>query len=168
MNGTTTWKPIECTFSDGGPDHNPRYSSVKIAQLSHFLNNDLDMSSAVVSDPGGSYTNPAERMMPLLNFAMYGVSLERSLQPVHETKIKNANTMEEIRTICKDDPDLTDAVTSSIKQCTVKQKILICVIERYTDGNSEEEIHLLFDVVKSIEDSLEVSMTSQQELKKCL
>ena len=32
---------------------------------------------------------------------------------------------------------------------------------------SEEEIHLLFDVVKSIDDSLGVSMASQQGLKKC-
>ena len=99
----------------------PRESRIllQFTQLSHFLNNDLDMSAAAVSYPGGRSTDPVERMMSLLNIAMYGVSLERSLmQPVHEMKIKNANTMEEIRTICKDDPDLTDAVTSSIKQCT--------------------------------------------------
>ena len=175
-NGTTTTtrKPIECTFSDGGPDHSPKYSFVKIAQISHLLNNDLDTSVTVVSYSGGSYTDQTKGMMPLLNIAMYCVSLERSLmQLVHETKIKNSNTIEEIRTIYKDDPDLTDALTSSIKQCTD------LLNERYPSVSlkgvpmkigvvaSEEEIHLLFDIVISIDDSLKVSMTSQQELQKC-
>ena len=31
-----TWNPIECSFSDGGPDHNPQNYSVKIGQLASW------------------------------------------------------------------------------------------------------------------------------------
>ena len=63
-NSVAIWNPIECSFSDGGPDHNPRNYSIKIGHLTHFLKVDLDMSVSVVTYPGGSYTNPAKRAMP--------------------------------------------------------------------------------------------------------
>ena len=31
------WKTIECTFSDGGPDHNPRHGFVQMSQVAHFI-----------------------------------------------------------------------------------------------------------------------------------
>ena len=76
-NSVAIWIPIECSFSDGGSDHNPRNYSVKIGHFAHFLKVDLDMSVSVVTYPGGSYTNPAERAMSLLNIAMQGVALSR-------------------------------------------------------------------------------------------
>ena len=45
------WKPIECTFSDGGPDHNPRHGSVQMSQIVHFIQKDLHMSVADVTYP---------------------------------------------------------------------------------------------------------------------
>ena len=47
-----TWKPIECTYSNGGPDHNTRNKSVKIAQTAHHLKADLDTSVSAVTYPG--------------------------------------------------------------------------------------------------------------------
>ena len=47
-----SFKPIQCTYSDGGPDHNPSYYSVILTQLCHFLKQDLDMTINCVTAPG--------------------------------------------------------------------------------------------------------------------
>ena len=52
------WKPIECYYSDGGPDHNPKHNSVRLAQLSHFKRKNLDMSVNVVTPPGKIFIYP--------------------------------------------------------------------------------------------------------------
>ena len=108
------WKPIDLTYSD----HNRQKLSVKIALTAHHLKADLDMSISVVTYPGGSYVNPAERAMPLLNIAMQGVSLSREkMQPEHEAALKSANCMEYIRKACKDNHDLTKSTMKSVQSC---------------------------------------------------
>ena len=105
------WKPIECTYSDGSLDYNTKHYSVKIAQLAHFLNKNLDMSVSTVTYPGGSYTDPAERIMPLLNIAMQGVALaRRPMEPVFENALHNMNSMEAVCGVCKND--------NALKCCT--------------------------------------------------
>ena len=98
------WKPIECTFSDSGSDHNPCHGSLQMSQVAHFIQKDLDMSVAAVTYPGGSYVDPAERIMPLLNLALNGVSLSRILMGERsEAMIKNANSMEAVREKCNNE-----------------------------------------------------------------
>ena len=48
----SSFKPIQCTYSDGGPDHNPSYYSVILAQICHLVKNNLDMSVNAVTAPG--------------------------------------------------------------------------------------------------------------------
>ena len=49
------WKPIECNYSDGGPDHNTKHNSVKLAQTAHFLKEDLDMSANAITYAGDNH-----------------------------------------------------------------------------------------------------------------
>ena len=61
--------------------------------------------------PGGSYTDPAERVMPLLNIAMQGFALSR--QPMssnYEDQIKGCNSMAKIRMKSNSD-EIRSAVT---------------------------------------------------------
>ena len=56
--------------------------------------------------------------MPLLNIAMQGVSLARArMEPVFEDALKNANSMEAVRSICKDQAALTEAAKQSVQPC---------------------------------------------------
>ena len=55
-----SWYPIECMYTDGGPYHNPTLYSVRIAHITHFIRNNLDILAAVCTYPGGSYVDPAE------------------------------------------------------------------------------------------------------------
>ena len=66
------------------------------------------MSVSVVTYPGVSYTNPAERAMSLLHIAMQGVALSRvEMVPEYESMLKTANSMEQIRAVCDGDEELT-------------------------------------------------------------
>ena len=62
LDKTRQIQPILVLFTDGGPDHRPT----------------LDMLVAARTAPGHSFVNPVERIMSLLNIALYGVALERS------------------------------------------------------------------------------------------
>ena len=69
-------KPILKRYTDGGPDHRTTYKSVKVAALAEFIALDLDMIVCARTAPCGSYVNPAERCMSLLNLALQNVALE--------------------------------------------------------------------------------------------
>ena len=69
--------PILGLYTDGGPDHNPTHSSVQLALITAFRKLNLDSLIAVRTAPGGSFINPVERIMSLLNLAMQGVTLEK-------------------------------------------------------------------------------------------
>ena len=85
------WHPIGCIYTD----HNPGHYSMRLAHIAHYLMNDLDMLAAACTYPGGSYVNPTERCMPLLNIALNGMALSlRAMSEEHEKAIKNCNSME--------------------------------------------------------------------------
>ena len=71
-------QPILCVFTDGGPDHRTTFLSVQLAWVALFRKRNLDMLVAVRSAPGQSFINPVERIMSLLNVALYGMALERT------------------------------------------------------------------------------------------
>ena len=68
-------QPILAVYTDGGPDHRPTFLSVQLSWIALFRKLKL---VAVRTAPGQSFINPVERVMSLLNVALYGVSLERT------------------------------------------------------------------------------------------
>ena len=168
------WKPIECTYSDGGPDHNTKHYSVKIAQLAHFLNKNLDICVSAVTYPGGSYTDPAEHIMPLLNIAMQGVALaRRPMEPVFENALCNRNSMEAVRGVCENDNALTSAVRESLEpMVNLLNERFACVSLKdeplkIREPATFEEINDLFAEVSRIDTSLEITKTNKVDIEKC-
>ena len=92
-------------YTDGGPDHRLTYGSVQISLLCLFLRLNLDMLIAVRTAPGNSWTNLAERVMPVLNLALQNVALERSrMSPQMESLLKSKSTMAEVHSASKHFP----------------------------------------------------------------
>lgn len=90
-------KSVLLVLSDGGPDHRLSYGSVQVAILVLFLRLNLDMLIAVRTCPYQSWTNPAERVMSILNLALQNVSLERKQMDVDSEKLtKNKNNMQAV------------------------------------------------------------------------
>lgn len=58
-------------FSDGGPDHRITYHAVKLSLIILFRRLDLDFLAAGRTAPGHTWLNPAERIMFVLNLAVY-------------------------------------------------------------------------------------------------
>ena len=168
------WKPIECTYSNGGPDHNTKHYSVKIAQLAHFLNKNLNMSVSAVIYPGGRYTDPAERSMPLLNIAMQGVALaRRPMEPVFKNALRNMNSMEAVRVVCENDNALTSAIRESLEpMVNLLNERFACVSLKdeplkIGEPATFEEINDLFAEVSRIDILLEITKTNKVDVEKC-
>jgi hypothetical protein len=64
-------------YTDGGPDHNNKHTSVRLGLLALFL--DLDLGTMVVmrTAPTQSWENPVERVMSALSLGLQGVALAR-------------------------------------------------------------------------------------------
>ena len=94
----TPSKPVMILTTDGGSDHRLTFASVRLALICLFKSLDLDMLVAVRTCPYQSWTNLAERIMSTLNLALQNVSLARAeMQPEFEAKVKNKNTLQEVR-----------------------------------------------------------------------
>ena len=65
-------------YTDGGPDHRVTYGSVQVSLICLFVQYDLDVLIAVRTAPGNSWTNLAERVIPVLNLALQNIALECS------------------------------------------------------------------------------------------
>ena len=65
-------------YTDGGMDQRNTLESVKIATICLWKDLDLDMIITGRCAPGHSFTNPAVRIMSILNLALQNVATERS------------------------------------------------------------------------------------------
>lgn len=70
-------KPILLKYTDGGTDQRNNLESVRCANIRLFREMNLDMLIHVRCAPGHSWTNPAERIMSILNIGLHNFSLER-------------------------------------------------------------------------------------------
>jgi len=103
-------------YTDGGPDHRTTFGSVQISLICLFLQGDFDFLASVRTAPYHSWTNPAERVMSILNLALQGVSLERDkMDNVLEEILKGKNTLEEIRVAANKNDLLRIKLIDSIK-----------------------------------------------------
>jgi hypothetical protein len=103
-------------FTDGGTDQRNNLESVKCAQICLFKELDLDLLVLARCAPGQSWTNPAERVMSVLNLGLQNVSLER--QPVSkevEAKLKSCNSMSGIRQVAEGKDDIKAGWAESIE-----------------------------------------------------
>lgn len=91
-------RPVMMMYTDGGPDHRTTFISVQLAYVAIFLNLDLDAFIVLRTPPNLSVLNPAERVMSLLNVALYGIALSReTLSTVEESAMKRYNTKKQWR-----------------------------------------------------------------------
>ena len=176
VKGSTSeeWKEIECNYSDGGSDHNTSYYSVKVAHICHFLRMDLDMLVAAVTYPGGSYVDPAERVMPLLNIAMNGVALAREkMSDQDEKKISGCNSMAALRKKSEDNPELENSLKESVEGCVnllcerFQRVSLKDVPIKIGSTATEEETEVLFEEMRRIDKNLDMKDTTKANVQKC-
>lgn len=64
-------------YSDGDTNHRTILIKVILSHIATFMVLNLDMLVATRCAPGQSWTNTAERVMPLLNIALQNVATER-------------------------------------------------------------------------------------------
>ena len=57
-------------YTDGGPDHNCKHTSVRLGTLALFLELDLDTMVVMRTAPTQSWGNPVERVMSVLNLGL--------------------------------------------------------------------------------------------------
>ena len=81
-------KELLCIYSDGGPDHRCTYLSVMMSMVYVWSMLDLDMLILTRTPPGGSWRNPAERVMSQLNLGLQAVGLMREEAGDSEDKLK--------------------------------------------------------------------------------
>lgn len=115
-------KPILCMYSDGGPDHRVTYLSVQLSIICVFLSGNYDMIIAARTPPMGSWKNPPERIMSILNLALQAVGLMRKeTSSVCEQKLKSASGLSQLRDIAKD-PLMRQEMVDSIEPVKVTDK----------------------------------------------
>ncbi|GMH39475.1 hypothetical protein BSKO_07373 [Bryopsis sp. KO-2023] len=95
-------KPIVVVQSDGGPDRNIKFATVKICWLGFFIRNDIDYLVVTRTCPGHSFRNRVERCMSVLNMGLQNVALARNRleNEVFERQMHSAHSMAGIRDLC--------------------------------------------------------------------
>jgi len=74
-------------FTDGGPDHNISFLNVMISWLAYFIVRGCDILVVGRTAPTQSWTNPAKRLMSVLNLALSSCALAR--EPMDDEFEKN-------------------------------------------------------------------------------
>ena len=105
-------------YSDGGPDHNVTFLRTILALILLYLALDLDFLIAARTCAKMSWKNAVEKIMCILNLAMYGVVLVRDEMSSDMEAVRQAagSTMDAIRKAAADQADgdkLKDAVLAA-------------------------------------------------------
>jgi hypothetical protein len=97
-------KEIMVKYTDGGPDHRTNLTTVILADIAQWLVGDFDILVHFRTPAGLSIMNPAERLMSVLNLALYGVACScHKLSEEIETILNPLTTKYKIRD-AKGDP----------------------------------------------------------------
>lgn len=104
-------------YTDGGPDHNVTFVTVMLAHICLFLSANLDFLVAARTCPQHSWRNCVEKIMCILNLAMYGVALVRNeMNAEMEAACKAAGqTMSGLRKAAAANPVLKEACMAALK-----------------------------------------------------
>ncbi|PKB95198.1 hypothetical protein RhiirA5_475802, partial [Rhizophagus irregularis] len=165
--------PILCLYTDGGPDHRCNYGSVQISLICLFLSGNFDLLIAVRTAPNHSWTNPAERIMSILNLGLQGVALKRDqMSPESEVLFDTANTLDDIRTKAQESNKLESELKESIasvqnilnnrtERLSLKEKKFKC-----NDSANVEAITELFESIHTLDPTLTVDETTQVQIRR--
>ena len=166
-------KSVLLVVSDGGPDHRLSYGTVQTSLLALFIRQNLDMLIAIRTCPYQSWTNPAERVMSILNLALQNVSLERkAMDEESEKKLKNKNNLKAVRSEIDANPGLATKVNDSVQPvidllngrfCRMKLKEKVYKAAKVA---SSVDMETMFSEVSIIDSSLSYDDLSQKTLKK--
>ena len=105
-------------FSDGGTDQRNTLESVKCSSICIFKELNLDLLVAARCAPGQRWTNPAERVMSILNIGLQNCALERAAgDETIEQTIGKCSSMDDIRKLSATTCDLRDAWLASVAPC---------------------------------------------------
>ncbi|XP_052286545.1 uncharacterized protein LOC127882125 isoform X2 [Dreissena polymorpha] len=118
---------IVMKYTDGGTDQRNNLESVKCANICVFKELNLDMLVHARCAPGHSWTNPAERVMSVLNIALQNCSLEREkLADEHEKEFQKCNSMAQLREVAAKKPEVKVKWRESIEpvQSTIRNRFL--------------------------------------------
>lgn len=118
------WKPppvqapleVLLMYTDGGPDHNVKFITVWLSLITLFLACDLDFLVAARTCPQQSWRNCVEKIMCILNMAMYGVALVRSTMPEEHEKLCKAagGSMAAVRKAAEGNCEFQEACMAAI------------------------------------------------------
>jgi hypothetical protein len=166
--------PVLLKFSDGGTDHRNTFESVKCALICVFKELELNMLIAARCAPGQSWSNPAERVMSILNIGLQNCSLSRnSCSDEIEMKLKKCGGMDAIRNSVNIAPAIREAWTNSVEP--VKQT-LRCRFEKLALKDKpfatlapqcEEEISYLKRHLTEMFPSLDMTKLVKASVSKC-
>ena len=103
-------------FTDGSTDQRNNLESVKCANICICKELNLDLLVHARCAPGHSYTNPAERVMCVLNLGLQNCSLERVQgDEESESNFKKCGSMAEIRAFVQKKPEIKTQWEESVE-----------------------------------------------------
>ncbi|XP_014676567.1 PREDICTED: uncharacterized protein LOC106816458 [Priapulus caudatus] len=144
-------KKIIMKFTDGGTDHRNNLASVKCANICVFKELDLDMLVHARCAPWHSWTNPAERIMSILNLGLQNCSLSREMGDEQaEASFRKCGSMSQLRAHAEKNPEIKMAWRMSVEpaQSIVRNRFARLSLKsqpiQVMDPVSDEEI----DIVK--------------------
>jgi len=105
-------------YTEGGPDHNCKHTSIRLGRLSLFLELDLDTMVVMHTAPTQSLGNPVERVMSVLNLCLQGVALAREeMCDVYEKQLIKCNGMSSVRRAAE------AYEVTSVKQASITEEL---------------------------------------------
>ena len=121
------------------------------------MKGDFDFLAAVRTAPYHSWTNPAERIMSIINLGLQGVALKRSDMSLNSERIfKNLGTIEDIRNASSYNSTLSEELKIAIKstQKTLETRTSRLKLHdqkfKCIEPATFEEINSLFEVCTQI------------------
>ena len=115
LSVNTIRHPVLLLYSNGGPDHNVTFGSVKISLIALFRSMNLDYLLAMRTCPGHSFRNPVERCMSILNLGLQAVGMMRTpCEEAVEKGLGGVNNTADVRKLEGKFPDIRESVASSL------------------------------------------------------
>ena len=145
-------------FTDGGPGHNCKHLFVQATLLAMFLLGGMDTLVVLRTAPQQSWTNPAERVMPILNIGLQGCSLSRTeMDRDFETTMRKCNGMNAIRWTAVDSQEWVKATL--LQQSWAE----VAPTTQEVSGVNVQPREPLADMLSTVSIATEVNLTPEED-----
>ena len=173
LNMKADKKPVLMLFTDGGPDHKVTFHSVKLALIILFKRLDLELLVAGRTAPGHSWTNPAERIMSLLNLAFQNAALSRvECASDIEQVLRSCGGMADIRKKSETVAELKTSWVESLQPMITMLEERVQRVElkgkpvKVFKPASDDQVSVFEHEVHQIDPNIVIGQYQQQHLKK--